>query len=35
MQVAVTEYLEIELDKERYPVSFHHDKGFLHIQTTF
>ena len=25
----------IELDKERYPVSFHHDKGFLHIQTTF
>ena len=25
----------IELDKERYEVSFHHDKGFLHIQTTF
>src|SRR5262249_43602463 len=25
----------IELDKEPYPVTFHHDKGFLHIQTTF
>lgn len=25
----------IELDREPYPVSFHHDKGFLHIQTTF
>jgi hypothetical protein len=25
----------IELDHERYEVSFHHDKGFLHIQTTF
>jgi hypothetical protein len=25
----------IELDHETYPVTFHHDKGFLHIQTTF
>jgi hypothetical protein len=25
----------IELDKEPYPVSFHHDKGFLQLQTTF
>ena len=25
----------IELDTEPYPVSFHHDKGFLHLQTTF
>ena len=25
----------IELDRERYEVSFHHDKGFLHMQTTF
>jgi hypothetical protein len=25
----------IELDSEPYPVSFHHDKGFLHLQTTF
>jgi hypothetical protein len=25
----------IELDQEPYPVSFHHDKGFLQIQTTF
>ena len=25
----------IELDKEPYPVTFHHDKGFVHIQTTF
>lgn len=25
----------IELDKETYPVTFHHDKGFIHIQTTF
>ena len=25
----------IELDHEKYDVSFHHDKGFLHIQTTF
>jgi len=25
----------IELDHETYPVTFHHDKGFIHIQTTF
>jgi hypothetical protein len=25
----------IELDKEPYPVTFHHDKGFLFMQTTF
>ena len=25
----------IELDHEHYDVAFHHDKGFLHIQTTF
>lgn len=25
----------IELDHEPYEVSFHHDKGFLHLQTTF
>ena len=25
----------IELDHEPYQVMFHHDKGFLHIQTTF
>lgn len=25
----------IELDHEAYPVSFHHDKGFVHVQTTF
>ncbi len=25
----------IELDREPYPVTFHHDKGFLHVQTTF
>ena len=25
----------IELDREPYSVTFHHDKGFLHIQTTF
>jgi hypothetical protein len=25
----------IELDTEPYVVSFHHDKGFLHLQTTF
>ncbi|MEO5989627.1 MAG: hypothetical protein ABIU54_01245 [Candidatus Eisenbacteria bacterium] len=25
----------IELDREQYEVSFHHDKGFLHMQTTF
>ncbi len=25
----------IELDKEPYEVSFHHDKGFLQLQTTF
>jgi len=25
----------IELDKEPYPVTFHHDKGFLQLQTTF
>ncbi len=25
----------IELDREPYPVTFHHDKGFIHIQTTF
>lgn len=25
----------IELDTEPYDVSFHHDKGFLHLQTTF
>ena len=25
----------IELDHEPYPVSFHHDKGFLQLQTTF
>jgi hypothetical protein len=25
----------IELDKEPYPVAFHHDKGFLFLQTTF
>ncbi len=25
----------IELDHEAYDVSLHHDKGFLHIQTTF
>ena len=25
----------IELDQEPYDVWFHHDKGFLHLQTTF
>lgn len=25
----------IELDPEPYPVTFHHDKGFLQLQTTF
>lgn len=25
----------VELDREPYEVSFHHDKGFLHLQTTF
>jgi hypothetical protein len=25
----------VELDAEPYEVSFHHDKGFLHLQTTF
>jgi len=25
----------IELDKEPYQVTFHHDKGFLFMQTTF
>lgn len=25
----------IELDREPYDVFFHHDKGFLHLQTTF
>jgi len=25
----------IELDKEPYPVTFHHDKGFIQLQTTF
>lgn len=25
----------IDLDKEPYDVTFHHDKGFLHLQTTF
>jgi hypothetical protein len=25
----------IELDHEQYDVAFHHDKGFIHIQTTF
>lgn len=25
----------IDLDREPYPVSFRHDKGFLHLQTTF
>lgn len=25
----------VELDREPYDVSFHHDKGFLHLQTTF
>ena len=25
----------IELDHEIYPVAFHHDKGFIHLQTTF
>ena len=25
----------IELDSEPYPVTFHHDKGFLQLQTTF
>ncbi len=25
----------IELDHEYYQVAFHHDKGFIHIQTTF
>jgi hypothetical protein len=25
----------IELDREPYPVTFHHDKGFIHVQTTF
>ncbi len=25
----------IELDREIYPVAFHHDKGFIHLQTTF
>ena len=24
-----------ELDREQYDVAFHHDKGFVHIQTTF
>jgi len=25
----------IELDSEPYEVTFHHDKGFLQLQTTF
>ena len=25
----------VEFDHEPYPVTFHHDKGFVHIQTTF
>src|SRR5262249_6240878 len=25
----------IELDQEPYPVTFHHDKGFIQLQTTF
>jgi hypothetical protein len=25
----------VELDREPYEVSFHHDKGFLQLQTTF
>jgi hypothetical protein len=25
----------IELDREPYDVSFHHDKGFLQLQSTF
>jgi hypothetical protein len=25
----------IELDSEPYTVTFHHDKTFLHLQTTF
>ena len=33
VQVQVLE--GIELDSEPYEVAFHHDKSFLHLQTTF
>ncbi len=34
-QVRVQVIEGIELDAEPYDVAFHHDKGFLHVQTTF
>jgi len=34
-RVSVTGIEGIELDPEPYPVTFHHDKGFLQLQTTF
>lgn len=34
-RVSVAGVEGIELDKEHYDVSFHHDKGFLQLQTTF
>src|SRR5262249_28277635 len=34
-RVMVTGVEGIELDKEPYDVWFHHDKGFLQLQTTF
>jgi hypothetical protein len=33
--VSVSGVEGIELDPEPYPVTFHHDKGFLQLQTTF
>jgi hypothetical protein len=33
VRIQVTECTEF--DREIYPVAFHHDKGFIHIQTTF
>jgi hypothetical protein len=34
-RVSVAGVEGIELDREPYEVSFHHDKGFLQLQTTF
>ena len=34
-RVSVAGVEGIELDHEPYDVSFHHDKGFLQLQTTF
>jgi hypothetical protein len=34
-RVSVSGVEGIELDQEPYEVTFHHDKGFLRLQTTF